>query len=163
MTIHDFDMTRYLVGSEVIEVHASGGVLKGEVCRKAGDLDIAITILKFENGSIGVIENSRSTVYGYDQRVEVFGSDGMVSVGNKLLDTVEITDSEATKKSLLPYFFTERYTEAYINEMKEFIQSILKDIPPTVSGIDGKIPVLIAKAAELSYDTNKPVKIAELL
>ncbi|MDD3628685.1 MAG: inositol 2-dehydrogenase [Candidatus Humimicrobiaceae bacterium] len=162
-TIHDFDMARYIIGSEVIEVYASGGVLKEEVCRKAGDLDIAITILKFENGSIGVIENSRSTVYGYDQRVEVFGSGGVVSVGNKLLDTVEIIDSEAIKKSLLPYFFTERYVESYINEMKEFMQSILKDTAPLVSGIDGKIPILIAKAAKLSYDANKPVKVAELM
>ncbi len=162
MTIHDFDMARYISGSEVDEVYVSGGVLVNEVCRQAGDLDTVVVILKFKNGIIGMIENSRSTVYGYDQRLEAFGSEGMVNVGNKLLDTVELTDSECTRKSLLPHFFLERYNESFIEEMKEFVECIKKDADPPVAGIDGKIPILMAKAAKLSHDRNKPVRIDEL-
>lgn len=162
MTIHDFDMARFLSGSEVDEVYASGGVLVNSVCKDAGDLDTVVVILKFKDGSIGVIENSRSTVYGYDQRVEILGSEGMINVGNKLLDTVELTDSKSTMKALLPHFFIERYADSFIDEMKEFIQCIIKDVSPPVAGRDGKAPIVIAMAAKLSHDNHRPVKITEV-
>jgi myo-inositol 2-dehydrogenase/D-chiro-inositol 1-dehydrogenase len=162
MTIHDFDMARFLSGSEVDEIYASGSVLVNPVFKEIGDLDTVVIILKFKDGSMGIIDNSRKTVFGYDQRIEIFGSKGMISVTNKLSDTVEFTDSKNAVKALPLHFFMDRYIDSYINEMKDFIGCVVDDREPSVTGIDGKIPVILGKAAKLSYDTNKPVKITEV-
>ncbi|MBM3709253.1 MAG: inositol 2-dehydrogenase [Actinobacteria bacterium] len=162
MTIHDFDMARFLTGNEVEEIYVTGGVLVNKICGDANDLDTAVSVLKFKDGAIGVIENSRSTVYGYDQRVEVLGSNGMINVGNELLDTVELTDSENIKRSLLPHFFLERYSTSFIEEMKEFINCVINNSEPPVTGIDGRFPIVMAMAAKLSYEKNKAVKLKEI-
>jgi len=162
MTIHDFDMARFLSRSEVEEVYVIGGVLVHPFFKECGDLDTAAITLKFKNGAIGVIDNCRRAVYGYDQRAEIFGSKGMINVGNKLIDTVELSDSKNTTKALLPYFFMERYGDSFINEMKEFVQCIIKDTSPSVTGIDGKMPVILAMASKLSYENNRPVKVSEV-
>ena len=162
MMIHDFDMARYLIGSEVEEVYTVGGVMVDPEIGKAGDLDTAIVTLKFENGVLGTIDNSRQAVFGYDQRVEVFGSKGMVNVENNTPNRTRLSTSQAVQEDLPLFFFVQRYVESYIAEMKEFIHCVAEDKVPSVTGIDGRIPVVIGKAARLSFDRNRPVKLSEI-
>lgn len=162
MTIHDFDMARYLSGSEVEEVYANGTVLVDEKIGDAGDIDTATINLVFKNGALGLIENSRQAVYGYDQRVEVFGTGGMADAANVPANTVTVSTSKEVKNDLPSSFFIERYTESYINEMQHFIDSIRKNTQPSVSGIDGLEPVYIARACMLSMKEKRAVKIEEV-
>jgi len=162
MTIHDFDMARYLIGSKVSEIYAAGGVMVDPEIGQAGDIDTAVITLRFENGTIGTIDNSRRAVYGYDQRVEVFGPEGMVAVSNNTPDTAVHSNAEGVHSSLPLFFFVERYTESYIAEMKEFIECIQRDQTPSVTGIDGRIPVVMGYAAIKSYEENRPVKLGEI-
>ena len=162
MTIHDFDMARYLVGSEVKSIYVAAGVMVDPRIGEAGDVDTAVITLHFENGTIGTIDNSRQAVYGYDQRVEVFGSEGMVSVENNLPDTHTYSASDGVHSSKPLYFFLERYTESFICEMKEFVKSIREDKMPPVTGKDGRIPVVIGMAAKKSYLEKRPVLLSEI-
>jgi myo-inositol 2-dehydrogenase/D-chiro-inositol 1-dehydrogenase len=162
MTIHDFDMARYLIGDEVSEIYAAGGVMVDPEIGQAGDIDTAVITLRFENGTIGAIDNSRRAVYGYDQRVEVFGSEGMVAVSNNTPDTAVYSNAEGVHSSLPLFFFVERYTESYVAEMREFIECIQRDQTPSVTGIDGRIPVVMGYAAIKSYEENRPVKLSEI-
>ncbi|HQE93402.1 MAG TPA: inositol 2-dehydrogenase [Anaerolineae bacterium] len=163
MTIHDFDMARYLAGSEVEEVYAVGGVRVDPEIGAAGDVDTAITTLRFANSVIGVIDNSRKAVYGYDQRVEVFGSAGVVSADNTYPNTVVVGDAQRVSRDLPLNFFMERYTESYIAEMKTFVACLLENRTPPVTGIDGRIPVVIGLAATRSCRENRPVKLSEVV
>ncbi len=162
MTIHDFDMARYQVGSEVEEVYAVGNVLVDPAIGQAGDIDTAVITLRFANGALGVIDNSRQAVFGYDQRVEVFCSNGMASAGNKFPDTFTQSDATGISTSLPLNFFMERYSESFIAEMKEFIQAILEDKPTPVTGMDARIPVVMAYAAKKSYAERRPVRLSEV-
>ncbi len=162
MTIHDFDMARYLIGSDVTEIYAAGGVMVDPEIGKAGDIDTAVITLRFENGTIGTIDNSRKAVYGYDQRVEVFGSEGMVAVSNNTPDTAVHSNADGVHSSLPLFFFVERYTDSYIAEMQAFIECIQHDKTPPVTGIDGRIPVVMGYAAKKSYEENRPVKLSEV-
>ena len=125
MTIHDFDMARFIVGSEVTEVYAKSAVLVDEAIGKAGDVDTAIITLTFVNGAIGVIDNSRKAVYGYDQRVEIFGSKGMASADNNFPENHRYFAGDGVHSSLPLNFFMDRYREAYANEMKIFFAMLL--------------------------------------
>jgi myo-inositol 2-dehydrogenase/D-chiro-inositol 1-dehydrogenase len=160
MTIHDFDMARYLLGDEVIEIFATGHVLVDEKIGDLGDIDTAMITLKFRNGALGSIDNSRKAVYGYDQRVEVLGSEGCATAFNETPDQVAISNDQGIHTEKPLYFFIERYRESYIQEMREFIDAVKNDKTPTVVGLDGKISVLIAMAAKESFDENRPVKIS---
>ena len=162
MTIHDFDMARYLIGSEVTEVFAAGGVLVDPKIGQAGDIDTAMVTLRYANGALGSIDNSRRAVYGYDQRVEVFGSEGGIVVANRTPDNAVYSNSAGVHSALPLYFFIERYAEAFLAEMREFITCILEDKPPSVSGIDGRIPVAMGLAAWKSHHENRPVRISEI-
>ena len=162
MTIHDFDMARYLVGSEVVEVYAAGGVMVDPAIGEAGDIDTAVITLRFENGVIGVIDNSRQAVYGYDQRVEVFGSKGAASADNNYPNTAVVSDARSVHRDLPLRFFMERYVDSYIAEMEAFIACIQQDETPAVTGVDGRIPVVIGYAALKSYQENRPVKLSEI-
>jgi myo-inositol 2-dehydrogenase/D-chiro-inositol 1-dehydrogenase len=162
MTIHDFDMARYLIGSEVVEVYTAAGVMVDPAIGQAGDVDTALITLRFENGAIGTIDNSRQAVYGYDQRVEVFGSGGMVSADNNLQDRHVYSAADGIHSAKPLYFFLERYMDSFITEMKEFVQSIQEDKTPPVTGIDGRIPVLIGMAARKSYLEHRPVLMSEV-
>ncbi len=162
MTIHDFDMARYLMGSEVEEVYAAGNVLVDPAIGEAGDIDTAVITLRFANGALGVIDNSRKAVYGYDQRVEVFGSEGMALVSNKTPDNAVLSDATGVHAAKPLYFFVERYSEAYVEEMQAFVDCIQKDTTPPVTGIDGRIPVVMGYAARKSYEENRPVKLDEI-
>jgi myo-inositol 2-dehydrogenase/D-chiro-inositol 1-dehydrogenase len=162
MTIHDFDMARYLSDSEVVEVYAAAAVLVDPAIGEAGDVDTAVITLRFANGAIGTIDNSRKAVYGYDQRVEVFGSGGMVQAFNNTPDNTICANAEGVLSSKPLYFFLERYMESFIAEMKEFIKSIQENTSPPVTGIDGRIPVMIGMAARRSYLEKRPVALSEI-
>jgi myo-inositol 2-dehydrogenase/D-chiro-inositol 1-dehydrogenase len=162
MTIHDFDMARYLINSEVEEVFATGAVLVDPAIGAAGDVDTAITTLRYASGALGAIDNSRKAVYGYDQRVEVFGSDGVVVVSNHTPHNAVYSNTAGVHAALPLYFFLERYTEAYVAEMKAFIDCILHDTPSPVTGLDGRIPVVMGLAAGKSFRERRPVKLSEI-
>lgn len=159
MSIHDFDMARYVTGSEAIEVYASGANLIDAAIGEAGDIDTAVTTLKFENGAIAVIDNSRKAVYGYDQRVEVFGSKGSITIENDRPTSAEISTNEGVFKDKLKHFFLERYKDAYISETYAFIDSILFNKPLRCTGNDGYQAEKIAKAAKQSLVEGRAVKI----
>jgi myo-inositol 2-dehydrogenase/D-chiro-inositol 1-dehydrogenase len=163
MTIHDFDMVRYLTGDEVVEIYAKGGVRVDPEIGAAGDIDTAVITLQFQNGVIATIDNSREAIYGYDQRVEVFGSKGMVTVANPLTDTVTFSGSQATRAALPPYFFLERYKAAYLSELQAFSACIQEGTPPPVTGEDGRAPVVMGLAALKSLRENRPVLLSETL
>lgn len=163
MTIHDFDMARYLSGTEVEEVYATAGVMVDSAIGEAGDVDTAIITLRFANGAMGTIENSRKAVYGYDQRVEVFGSKGMIQANNNTPDQDVYFNAEGVHSAKPLYFFLERYTESFVVEMKEFVQSIRENTPPPVTGIDGRIPVVMGMAAQKSYLEHRPVRLNEIM
>lgn len=162
MTIHDFDMIRYLSGSEVVEVYAAGGVLVNPEIGKAGDIDTAVITLKLANGAIGVIDNSRKAVYGYDQRAEVFGSKGAVQTSNDTNSTAVYSCEAGVIAEKPKYFFLERYMQSFAEEIRCFIDSIVNDTPTAVNGNDGLQPVLIALAAQKSLEEERPVKLSEV-
>ncbi|RME72728.1 MAG: inositol 2-dehydrogenase [Chloroflexi bacterium] len=161
-TIHDFDMARFLIGSEVEEVYAIGGVRVDPAIGEAGDIDTAVITLRYENGVIGTIDNSRQAVYGYDQRVEVFGSKGAVVVGNRTPHTAVYSSAEGVQSARPLYFFLERYMDAYLAEMRAFVDCIINDTEPPVTDIDGRIPVVMGLAAWKSYREKRPVRLAEI-
>jgi len=162
MTIHDFDMARFLIDSEVDEIYVAGGVMVDPSIGEAGDIDTAVITLNYKNGVIGTIDNSRQAVYGYDQRIEVFGSGGCVTADNNYPNTAFVSDSQRVHRDLPLNFFMERYTESYIEEMKAFIQCVKEDKKPMVTGLDGRIPVVMGYAAKKSYADNRPVKLSEI-
>ena len=162
MTIHDFDMARYLSCSEVVEVYTTAGVMVDPAIGEAGDVDTAVIILRFASGAIGTIDNSRKAVYGYDQRAEVFGSGGMVQTLNNTPDSHVYANADGVHSAKPLYFFLERYLESFIAEMKEFIKSIQENTIPPVTGIDGRIPVAIGMAAKKSYLEKRPVALSEI-
>ena len=162
MTIHDFDMIRYLTNKEIVEVYAKGNALVNPEIAKAGDIDTAIINLTFEDGSMAVIDNCRKAVYGYDQRVEVFGSKGMVQSKNKF-DKYTLTYSENGVTSALPqHFFLERYADAYKKEINHFIDCIRHKKTPEVSGFDGLMSLVLGLCAKESLNCNKPVLVSEI-
>lgn len=161
MTIHDFDMVRYLSGSEVTEVYTNASVLVDKAIGEAGDVDTALISLKFKNGAIGMIDNCRQAVYGYDQRVEILGTKGGITVSNDTPTTVVLSTENAVTADKPKYFFLERYMDSFTVEMKEFFQSIINNTDTAVSGIDGLKPVLIGLAAKKSYEEKKPVMLEE--
>jgi len=162
MTIHDFDMARFLIGDEVEEIYATGGVMVDPAIGEAGDIDTALITLRYGNGVIGSIDNSRKAVYGYDQRVEVFGSEGVVIVGNDKPNTAVVSDSTGVHGALPLFFFVERYTESYLAEMRAFIAAVREDRTPSVTGLDGRIPVVMGYAAKKSFDEKRPVRLSEI-
>lgn len=162
MSIHDFDLARFLSGSPVLEVYAAASVLVNPDIGKAGDVDTAVVVLKFENGSLGVIDNSRQAVYGYDQRVEVFGSKGLTLTQNDLPTQVQVWNSESIHSDKPLYFFLERHMNAYIEEMRQFVDAVLFDKPVPVSLDDAIMANLIAMAVQRSVAEGRQVRLAEI-
>jgi myo-inositol 2-dehydrogenase/D-chiro-inositol 1-dehydrogenase len=162
MTIHDFDMARFLVGAEVEAVYASGGVMVDPAIGAAGDIDTALITLHFENGVLGSIDNSRQAVYGYDQRVEVFGSKGAVSADNVYPNTAVISDAGRIHRDLPLNFFMDRYTQAYVCEIRAFVECVLNDTPPPITGMDGRIPVVMGLACAKSLAERRLVRLDEV-
>jgi len=162
MMIHDFDMARFQAGSEITEVYAAGAVLVDSEIGKAGDVDTALVTLKFANGALGVIDNSRKAVYGYDQRVEVFGSRGAAAADNDLPNTVKLYSEAAVLSEKPLYFFLERYKAAFIDEMVSFIDAVQNNKPVAVSGEDGLENMYAALAAGKSLREGRPVMVSEI-
>lgn len=162
MMIHDFDMARFLAGSEVVEVFAKGGVLIDEEIGKVGDVDTAVVTLTFENGTIAVIDNSRKAVYGYDQRVEVFCSDGCAINENDTPHRASIMTKDGVTYATAYHIMWDRYTDAFVSEMKAFAKTIANNEEPSVTGLDGLYPVIMAAAATKSQKEGRPVKIEEV-
>ena len=162
MTIHDFDMVRFISGDEVEEVYASGAVLVDPAIAKAGDIDTAIVNLKLSGGAIAVINNCRRAAYGYDQRLEAFGALGQVEVMNDTDSTAVLSNADGVTKEKPKYFFLERYMAAYTAEIEAFVRAVENDTDVEVGVDDGLQPVLIGLAATRSVKENRPVKIAEI-
>jgi len=163
MTIHDFDMARYIAGSEITEVYVKAAVLVDKAIGEAGDVDTAIITLTFANGAIGVIDNSRKAVYGYDQRLEIFGTKGMVTADNNFPDNHRYFTDDGIHGALPLNFFMDRYLDAYSTELKLFCDAIVHDKPVPVGGEDGLMSVAIGLAAKKSVAEGRPVKISEIL
>ena len=162
MAIHDFDMARYMMGKEVKEVYSRGLVLVDKQVGEVGDVDTALTTLIFEDDTYAVIDNSRKAIYGYDQRLEVFGNKGMIQVENNQHNRNVVFDADGIHHSLPLDFFMDRYAASYLNEMHYFIDAISKDAPIPVSGDDGLKATIIAVAAKKSVLEGRPVAISEI-
>lgn len=162
MTIHDFDMARFVTGSEVVEVYATGAVMVDQAIGDAGDLDTVVIVMTHENGAITTIDNSRQAVYGYDQRVEVFGSAGLASSDNPGVNTTTLRTAEGSSGSTIPYFFLDRYIPSYLAEWSDFVTMVRDGAPSPVTVQDGRAPLVIGLAAWQSYREGRPVKTAEI-
>ena len=162
MTIHDFDMARFLIGDEVEEIYTAAAVRVDPAIGKAGDLDTAVIVLRFRNSVIATIDNSRKAVYGYDQRVEILGSEGSIATGNCYPNEAVISTASSVRKDLPLNFFMERYAESFANELRAFVQAVREDKATPVTGMDGRIPVVMALAARRSYDEHRPVRLEEI-
>ena len=159
MMIHDFDMGRWLLDEEPVEVFASGSVLADSRIGDAGDVDTAIAVLKTASGQLCQITNSRRCSYGYDQRVEVFGSEGMVRAGNQRATQVESADATGFCKDPVLPFFLERYEDAYRLQLDKFLRTVNGENLDIPQGLDGLRALQLADAAQLSCDTGKPVAV----
>ena len=162
MTIHDFDMARFLIGNEVEEVFAQASAISDPDIAAVGDADNAVVMLRFANGVIGTISNSRHAVYGYDQRVELFGSAGAVSSENNYPNNAIISNASSVRRDLPLHFFVERYSESFVAELVAFVNAVLHDEPVPVTGNDGRIPVVMALAAHKSLVEHRPVGLSEI-
>ncbi|TKD70711.1 inositol 2-dehydrogenase [Pseudalkalibacillus hwajinpoensis] len=162
MTIHDFDMVRYLAGSEVVDVTVKAANLVHPKFARHNDVDTAIITLTFADGSLAVIDNSRQAVYGYDQRIEVFGDLGAVSAENEGNTTVRISTKDSIAVEHPKYFFLDRYKEAYIEEINDFALAITEGKSLTCSGVDGLHAEELALAARRSWQEKRTISLAEL-
>lgn len=160
-TIHDFDLSRFILGNDpIVEVSAFGENLFDQNVRIAKDFDTAMFILKSKSGVLIHINNSRRAVYGYDQRVEVFGSQGMVISNNQTTNSVErFTNTSTSSKDLIHFFFIERYQQAYRDQFKSFIECMKMNITPKVTFEDGRKALIIANAAYESFENKQTVEI----
>jgi len=161
MTIHDFDMARFLLG-EVEEVYVSAANRVDPRIGAAGDVDTAVVVLRFASGALGTIDNSRRAVYGYDQRVEVFGSKGVLFNANRTPDTVVAADSTGVRGPLPLDFFMQRYADAYEAEIRAFVRCVRGDETPPATGADGRRALVLACAAKKSLAEHRPVEVSEI-
>jgi myo-inositol 2-dehydrogenase/D-chiro-inositol 1-dehydrogenase len=162
MAIHDWDMACFLTASEIEEVYVQGGVMVDPAIGEVGDIDTHVTLLRFENGVIGTVDNSRKAVYGYDQRVEVFGSAGAIQSENSYPNTATVSTASAVRRDLPLHFFMDRYVDAYANEIAAFIAAVAGETPVRVTGQDGRRALVAGLAARQSYLERRPVRIAEI-
>jgi myo-inositol 2-dehydrogenase/D-chiro-inositol 1-dehydrogenase len=161
MMIHDFDMARFLIGEEFVRLHAVGSALVDPAIGAAGDVDTAAVTLTTATGRICQISNSRRASYGYDQRIEVHGAEGMLRAENILETSVEIATAEGFRRAPTMNFFLERYEAAYAAEMKSFIAFVDSGVTPNPSIEDGLRAQIMADAATLSQQTGEPVDLSD--
>ncbi|HLK65659.1 MAG TPA: inositol 2-dehydrogenase [Bryobacteraceae bacterium] len=162
MSIHDFDMARFLIGDEVDEIFVAGGVMVDPEIGAAGDLDTALIVLRFRSGVIGTIDNCRQASYGYDQRVEILGSLGKIATENRFPNQAEVSTGIAVRKDLPLNFFMERYLESFATELRGFVEAVIHDRPTAVNGDDGRIAVVMGLAARKSYEERRTVRLEEV-
>ena len=163
MTIHDFDMARFLLGEEIETVSAQGSVLVDKAIGEAGDFDSVSVMLATASGRHATISNSRRATYGYDQRIEVHGSKGAVCAENQRPVSIEIASAAGYTRPPLHDFFMTRYTEAYANEISSFIDTVESKSPASPSGLDGLIALALAEAALQSAETGRAVKVSDVM
>jgi myo-inositol 2-dehydrogenase/D-chiro-inositol 1-dehydrogenase len=162
LAIHDFDMVRYQLG-EVVEVYAAGDALLEPKIKEFGDIDTDVVILKFANGAVGTIDNSRKAVYGYDQRLEVFCSNGTAMVENEKENVAVKGNKDGFLSSKVPHFFMQRYAPCYVEEVRQFIECVRDNKPTPPTGADGRAAVVLGYAAWKSLRENRPVKVSEIV
>jgi myo-inositol 2-dehydrogenase/D-chiro-inositol 1-dehydrogenase len=162
MTVHDFDMARFVTGSEVEEVYARGEVRVDPAIGEAGDLDTAVVTLRHGDGTLTLIDNSRRSTYGYDQRVEAFGADGLAASDNPLVHTGVTRTAAGTRGAVLPHFFLERYRASFIAAWAAFEQAVRRGDPPAVSGEDGRRALVLGLSAWRSVRECRPVRTSEI-
>jgi myo-inositol 2-dehydrogenase/D-chiro-inositol 1-dehydrogenase len=162
MTIHDFDMARFVTGSEVVEVLATGAVRVDPAIGELGDLDTAVVVLRHADHTITTIDNSRRAVYGYDQRVEAFGSDGVALSDHRPRNGSVVRTTDGGHTPPLPWFFLDRYAESYVRQWEAVVQSVRDGSAPAVSGDDGRAPIAIGLAARRSVDEGRWVRVEEV-
>ena len=163
MMIHDFDMARWLLNEEPTQVYAVGSCLVDPTISEFGDLDTAMVILKTASGALCHINNSRRAVYGYDQRLEAFGAEGMLRAKNLAPTTVEFAGGQGVSSDPYHPSFPQRYREAYQIEIDHFFRDVVRDgKEPMISGEDGRRAIVIADAAQKSFETGEPVAIAPM-
>jgi myo-inositol 2-dehydrogenase / D-chiro-inositol 1-dehydrogenase len=160
MTIHDFDMARWLLGEEPVELFAYGSCLVDPAIGKAGDTDSAMIVMKTASGRLCHINNSRRASYGYDQRIEVHGAKGRLQAGNRTATTVEMATAENVSGDKPLHFFLERYADAYRAELAVFVDAVVHQRPMPVGPEDGRQAIVLAEAAVKSLKTGRPVSIA---
>lgn len=158
MAIHDFDMARWLLGEEPVEVYATGSCLVDPEIGRLGDIDTARTLLKTGSGRLCVISNSRRSGYGYDQRIEAYASGGMVCADNVLESTVRLFNEDGSRGDRLQNFFLDRYAQAYRAEMDHFAD-MLAGAPPAVGYADGVAALALAEAAAQSMKSGAVVRL----
>jgi myo-inositol 2-dehydrogenase / D-chiro-inositol 1-dehydrogenase len=162
MTIHDFDMARFVSGSEVVEVFARGAVRIDDGFAAADDVDTAVVTLVHADGCLSMIDNSRQAVYGYDQRVEVFGSAGMAVSENPPAHAALVRTREGMRGATLPYFYLERYIPSYLGEWGAFVSALSAGEAPPVGAADARAPLVIGLAAWRSLREGRPVSLTEV-
>ena len=161
MTVHDFDMVRF-IGGEVEEVYANATVMVDPAIGEAGDVDTALVALKFKSGAIGVIDNCRKACYGYDQRLEVFGSGGQASAANDTPTNVSYINENGNTTDKPLYFFLERYMQSFVDEMTEFVDAVVNDKATQTTVNDGLEALRLGLAAKKSVAEHRPVKLYEI-
>ena len=162
MMIHDFDMTNFIMGETPVSVSASGACLVDPEIGRAGDIDTAIVTLSYADGKLAVIKNSRRAAYGYDQRLELLGSDGLLQAQNMLANTVVKSTGQGVISAKPTYFFIERYMPAYKAEWAAFAAAVQEGDDMPVSLQDGVQALAMAEAAQRSFDSCKPVRLADV-
>jgi len=162
MMIHDFDMARFVTGSDVVEVFARGALRIEPSFAEAGDIDTALVTLVHADGCLTAIDNSRRAAYGYDQRVEVFGSLGMAVSENPQAHTGAVVSADGVRRPPNPYFFLERYLPSYVREWQAFVEAVKGGATPPVSIPDARAPLVIGLAAGRSLREGRPVRIEEV-
>ncbi len=162
MTIHDFDMSCYLMGHSVDTVYAAAAVRVDPAIGEIGDVDTATVVLQYKDGTLLTIENSRLSAFGYDQRVEVFGSKGSIRVDHHYPDATILATKDGVRRDVPYHFFLERYKNAYIEELRAFTNAVLAGGPSPLSGEEARMPVVIGLAAKRSLETGQPVKISDI-
>jgi len=162
MTIHDFDLARFMMGSEIVEVSAVGAALVDPGLSEIGDIDCAVTTLRFSDGALGVIENCRQSAVGYDQRVEVHGPLGTLLAENEQSDTVVQADAAGVHHSPIAGFLAERYDGAYVAELRCFAESLLNGAPLVATGEDARQSAILALAAQRAVTERRPVALSEI-
>ena len=163
MMIHDFDMASFLMGDRPETISAFGSSIVDPEIGKAGDVDTAIVTLSYGDGRIAVIKNSRRAVYGYDQRVELLGSEGLLQAQNMLENSVVKSTANGVTSAKPTYFFLERYMPAYAAEWAAFVSAVTTEAALPATLADGVLALAMAEAAERSVAENRPVKLDEVL
>lgn len=158
-TIHDFAIARFLVDSPVVEIYAEGDTLINPALQSINDIDTAVITLKFDNGCLGIIDNSRQAIYGYDQRIEIFGNCGSCYTNNKFPDDIQFFNQTNVSHSLPSYFFLERYQQSFLDEIKAFVDAVLTNHQPPVTGYDGIEALRLVKAAYQSIKHRRAIKL----